>query len=240
MKETGFPVRINKYLKDIGVSSRRKADELIEGGKVTINGRVAKLGEMVQATDEVAIDSATLKQLEKRLYLIFNKPIGIVSHNPFPGQKEVLDLLPKELQGKRLAVLGRLDRASRGLMLLSNDGRIVDKLLNPKTHHEKEYLVEVNKPITNFFLKRMAGGVHLQGGITSRKAHVEQTGEYTIRIVLTEGKKHQIRRMTDSLGYAVRDLQRVRIGTLNLGNLKEGAYKVLEGDELERFLSSLG
>lgn len=239
MKKSDFPVRINKYLKDLGVASRRKADEIIERGLVTINGKVAKLGEVVQEEDEVAVDSRLLATMEKRLYVLFNKPIGIVSHNPIPGQKEVADLLPKQLQNKNLAVIGRLDRASRGLMLLSNDGLIVDKLLNPKSHHEKEYVVEVDKPISNFFIKRMSEGVHLQGGLTSRKAKVEPISDTAIRIILTEGKKHQIRRMTDSLNYAVRDLRRVRIGNLTLGNLKEGESRVLSGPELDRFLSSL-
>jgi 23S rRNA pseudouridine2604 synthase len=124
-------------------------------------------------------------------------------------------------------------------MLLSNDGLIVDKLLNPNSRHEKEYIVEVDKPISNFFIKRMSEGVHLQGGLTSRKAKVEPINETTIRIILTEGKKHQIRRMTDSLNYAVRDLGRIRIGTLSLGNLKDGECRALTGAELDRFLSSL-
>jgi len=239
MKKSDFPVRINKYLKDSGVASRRKADGIIERGHVTINGKVAKLGEVVQEGDEVAVDSRFLTTSEERLYVLCNKPIGIVSHNPIPGQKEVADLLPKNLQNKDLAVVGRLDRASHGLMLLSNDGLIVDKLLNPNSHHEKEYIVELDKPISNFFIKRMSEGVHLQGGLTSRKAKVESINETTIRIILTEGKKHQIRRMTDSLNYAVRDLKRVRIGTLSLGNLKEGECRILDGAELERFLSSL-
>lgn len=232
-------MRINKYLKDIGVVSRRKADNLIERGKITINGRIAKLGEMVNEGDEVAIDLVTLERVKNRSYVLFNKPIGIVSHNPIPGQKEVTDLLPTSLKDKGLAVLGRLDRASRGLMLLSNDGTIVDKLLNPHFHHEKEYEVVVDKPITHFFLKRMREGVHLQGGLTSRKAKVEQLSEKTFKIILTEGKKHQIRRMTDSLGFAVRDLMRTRIGTLKLKNLKEGAFRELHGEELDEFLSSL-
>ncbi|MEX0933472.1 MAG: pseudouridine synthase [Candidatus Paceibacterota bacterium] len=239
MKKSDFPVRINKYLKDIGVASRRKADEMIERGHVAINGKTAQLGELVQEGDEVAVDSRSLTAMEERLYVLCNKPVGVVSHNPIPGQKEVADLLPKQLQNKNLAVVGRLDRASHGLMLLSNDGLIVDKLLNPSAHHEKEYIVEVDKPVSNFFIKRMSQGVHLQGGLTSRKAKVETMNETTIRIILTEGKKHQIRRMTDSLNYAVRDLKRIRIGTLTLGNLKEGECRVLMGAERDRFLSSL-
>lgn len=239
MKKSDFPVRINKYLKDLGVASRRKADEIIERGHVTINGKVAKLGQVVEEGDEVAVDSRLLATMEDRLYVLFNKPVGIVSHNPIPGQKEVADLLPKNLQNKNLAVIGRLDRASHGLMLLSNDGLIVDKLLNPKSHHEKEYIVEVDKPVSNFFIKRMSEGVHLQGGLTSRKAKVESINETTIRIILTEGKKHQIRRMTDSLNYAVRDLKRIRIGVLSIGNLKEGECRVLTEQERDRFLASL-
>lgn len=232
-------MRINKYLKDLGIASRRKSDELIERGMVTINGKVATLGASVNEGDEVAVDSRALEHASERLYVLFNKPVGVVSHNPIPGQKQVTDLLPKHLKNKGLAVLGRLDRASHGLMLLSNDGLIVDKLLNPHFRHEKEYIVKLDKPVTSFFLKRMAGGVHLQGGLTSRKAKAEKIDETTARITLTEGKKHQIRRMTDSLGYAVRDLQRIRIGTLTLGNLKPGEARVLEGSELDRFLSSL-
>ncbi|MEX0910081.1 MAG: pseudouridine synthase [Candidatus Paceibacterota bacterium] len=239
MNKSDFPVRINKYLKDMGVASRRKADEIVRRGHVTINGKTATLGELVHENDEVAVDSVFLKNMSERLYVLFNKPIGIVSHNPISGQKEVADLLPDHLKNKELAVLGRLDRASHGLMLLSNNGLIVDKLLNPKSHHEKEYVVELDKPVTNFFLKRMKEGVHLQGGLTSRKTKVETISDTTIRITLTEGKKHQIRRMTDSLSFAVRDLKRIRIGSLTLGNLKEGEFRVLEGQEKADFLSSL-
>jgi 23S rRNA pseudouridine2604 synthase len=239
MNKADFPVRINKYLKDIGVASRRKADEIIERGHVTINGKKATLGALVYENDEVAVESTFLKNMSERLYVLFNKPVGIVSHNPIPGQKEVSDLLPNHLKNKGLAVLGRLDRASRGLMLLSNDGLIVDKLLNPRYKHEKEYIVELDKPVTNFFIKRMKEGVHLQGGLTSKKAKVEKIDDTTIKIILTEGKKHQIRRMADSLNFAVRDLKRVRIGSLILGNLKEGEFKVLEKEEKATFLDSL-
>jgi 23S rRNA pseudouridine2604 synthase len=238
MNKSDFPVRINKYLKDIGIASRRRADEIIKDGHVTINGKKATLGAIVQENDEVAVDSSLLKNMNEYLYVLFNKPIGVVSHSPISGQKAVADLLPNNLKNKGLAVLGRLDKASHGLMLLSNDGLIVDKLLNPRHKHEKEYVVELNKPVTNFFLKRMREGVHLQGGLTSRKAKIETRNETTVRIILTEGKKHQIRRMTDSLGFAVKDLKRVRIGKLTLGNLKEGEFKILEGKEKADFLSS--
>lgn len=239
MKKEDFPVRINKYLKDLGIASRREADELIAKGEVTINGLPAKIGQQVFANDEVAVSDRALKRAEEKIYLVLNKPVGYVSHNPGPGQKEAIELLPKELQRKRLAVLGRLDRASRGLLLFSNDGLIVDKLLNPRYRHEKEYIVRVDKPITNFFLKRMREGVHMQGGITSRKAEAEKISDTTFRLILTEGKKHQIRRMTDALGFAVRDLERVRVSTIRLGNLPEGKYRILEGQELEEFLRSL-
>lgn len=239
MKNKDFPVRINKYLKDLGIASRREADDLIKKGHITINGVRAKIGQQVLEADEVAVSNRALKHAEKRIYLVLNKPIGFVSHNPLSGQKEALELLPKNLRSKKIAVLGRLDRASRGLMLFSNDGLIVDKLLNPRFRHEKEYIVRVDKPITNFFLKRMSEGVHMQGGLTSRKAKAEKITETSFRIILTEGKKHQIRRMTDSLGFAVRDLERVRIGTLTLNGLREGEHRILEGEELETFLNSL-
>ncbi len=240
MKNNDFPVRINKYLKDLGIASRRQADDLILRGEVTINGARAQIGQQVNEGDEVAVSNRALKKIKKRLYVVLNKPAGYVSHNPGPGQKEALELLPKDLRNQKLAVLGRLDRASRGLLFFSNDGLIVDKLLNPKFRHEKEYIVRVEKPITNFFLKRMREGVHLQGGITSRKTKVEKIDETTFNIILTEGKKHQIRRMTDALGYAVRDLVRIRIGTIKLGDLREGDHRIIEGNELEEFLNSLG
>lgn len=239
MKNDDLPVRINKYLKDVGVASRRQADELISRGEVTINGKRAKIGQQVFPGDEVAVSNKALKSSKDKLYVVLNKPVGYVSHNPGPGQREALELLPKELRNKKLAVLGRLDRASRGLLLFSNDGLIVDKLLNPRFKHEKEYIVRVNKDITNFFLKRMRDGVHLQGGITSRKTKVEKIDDTTFNIILTEGKKHQIRRMTDALGFAVRDLQRIRIGTIKLNGLREGEHRVLKGTELEDFRNSL-
>ncbi|MDZ7726286.1 MAG: pseudouridine synthase [Candidatus Campbellbacteria bacterium] len=239
MKDSNFPVRINKYLKDKGIASRRKADDLILNGEVTINDEAAQIGQKVFLGDEVAVSDRALEESQNKIYLLVNKPVGIVSHNPLPGQKEVLDLLPQNMRGKGLAVLGRLDRASRGLMLLSNDGTIVDKLLNPRSKHEKEYIVEVDKPLRHFFLKRMREGIHLSGGITSKQAEVEKINDTTFKIVLTEGKKHQIRRMADAFGFAVRDLKRIRIATLTLGKLKEGDHKILKGKELEKFRNAL-
>ena len=231
-----YPVRINRYLFLKGYCSRRKADKFIEDGLVKINGCIAVLGDKVQKEDKVEVDKKVKEEAEKYVYIAYNKPKGIVSHNPQNGEKGIEDVFKYKTP---LSPLGRLDKASEGLMLLSNDGRIVDKLLNPKYAHEKEYIVKVDKKITGFFLKEMESGVKIERYKT-KPAKIKKINPYTFCIILTEGKKHQIRRMCAALGYQVRNLKRIRIANIKLDSLKTGQHRVLAGEELKAFLNSVG
>jgi pseudouridine synthase len=169
-----------------------------------------------------------MKKLKQNYeYFIFNKPTGVVSHNPQEGEKSVEEFLPKN---KKLSPVGRLDKKSEGLMLLTNDGRIIDKMLNPKNEHEKEYSIRVDKEIKTRFIKRMSEGVDIEGYFT-KPAKVTQTGPKSFRIILTEGKKHQIRRMCMALGYQVQNLNRLRIMNIKLSSLKSGESRPLFQDE---------
>jgi 23S rRNA pseudouridine2604 synthase len=228
-----FPVRINKYLAEKGLCSRREADKLIEEGKVTINGAKTQLGAMVEAGDKVEIAGA-LKEL---VYIAYNKPRGIVTNCPQPGEQEIKDVLKLKWE---VFPVGRLDKESRGLLLLSNDGRLTDKLLNPRRLHEKEYEVVVNRFLQEDDLRQLRQGITLDGGFITKKCRIHQLGDRSFSIILTEGKNRQIRRMCLALGYEVVDLNRVRIMNIELGSLPEGHYKVLKGEPLEELLEELG
>ena len=201
-----------------------------------VNGEVAVLGQKINKNDEVRIDPKTLKKTKEKYYIAFNKPEGVVSHNPQLGEKSTEDYTRKI--SARLSPLGRLDKASHGLMILSNDGTIVDKVLNPKDEHEKEYLVKVDKRITREFIANMRKGVNIEGYRT-KPAEVSKLDPYLCKIVLTEGKKHQIRRMCAALGYQVQDLKRIRIQNIRLGKLKSGAIRRIDGKELLEFFESI-
>ncbi|HYC83431.1 MAG TPA: pseudouridine synthase [Candidatus Paceibacterota bacterium] len=233
MDKSEFPMRINRYLALKGHATRKDADRLIEAGKVFVNGRQATLGEKVKIDDQVEVLNRTRKNAY--VYFAYNKPVGIVT-NPEEGHTSVIQVagLPKTV-----FPVGRLDKASRGLLLLTNDGRITDRLLNPDYKHDKQYRVTVDKTITDDFLKKMAAGVQIEEYRT-KKAETKKIGDKTFSIVLTEGKKHQIRRMCAALGYQVIDLERTRIMNLELGTLREGQARPVTGEELEAFLASLG
>lgn len=235
LDEIEYPIRINRYLYLKGYCSRRKADEFIEKGLVTINGTRAELGAKVSAGDKVDVAKKVSVLPHSYKYFMYNKPIGIVSHNPQKGEKGVEDVSGL---GKSFVPIGRLDKASHGLMLLSNDGRIVDRMLNPKFEHEKEYVVKVDKRITGTFINGMSRGVNIEGYRT-KPAVVKKTGERTFSIILTEGKKHQIRRMVAAFGYQVIDLKRTRIMNIKLGALKEGATRELSDGQREKLLTTL-
>jgi len=232
-KELKYPVRINKYLAHQKICARREADELILQKKVKINGRIAVLGDKVQENDKVVVEGAG----KKLVYLAFNKPKGIITHTPQNGEKEIKDILNFE---KDVFPVGRLDKNSSGLIILTNDGRLTDKLLNPDYNHEKEYIIKVSKPIENNFLKRMEAGVKLDDGYVTKKCSVKKISSERFSIILTEGKKHQIRRMCDALGYGVVHLERRRIMSIKLGNLLPGDFREIKGYELSQLLKSLG
>ncbi len=227
-----FPIRINKYLASQNVASRREADELIEGGLVKLNGKKAKLGDMVNETDEV-----TFSNQKKCVYYALNKPTGIVTHSPQKGEQGILEAVKFP---EKVFPLGRLDKDSRGLIILTNDGRMTDKLLNPDYEHEKKYVVQVNRPITKEFIKRMGDGVKLDDGYRTKKCIIKKESPDFFSITLTEGKKRQIRRMCSALSYRVVDLNRVRIMNVQLGSLGEGQYRPIRKDELKELLEDLG
>jgi 23S rRNA pseudouridine2604 synthase len=218
-------VRINKYLADKKISTRRGADELIKNKKVFINGKLAELGSQVSENDKVEIRDVKSKEYK---YYAYHKPIGVETNSP----RE--DLFP----------LGRLDKASHGLLILTNDGRITDQLLNPKYFHEKEYRIETKEKLRSSFKQKMEAGVNIEGlpaqaGYLTKKCKVKILNENTFKIVLTEGKKHQIRRMCSALFQEVADLKRERIMNIKLGNLKPNGLREIKGKELSIFLDQV-
>ena len=233
-----YPIRLNRYLYLNKICSRREADRLIESGQVFINNKRATLGQKVNETDTVTLSKQAKQQTtdKKKYYVAFNKPVGVVSHNPQQGEQEATDFL-RNIPAK-LSPLGRLDKASEGLMIFTNDNTIVDKLLNPKYEHEKEYVVTVDKRIEKQFLEQMSRGVNIEGYQT-KPSQINKINPRTFRLVLTEGKKHQIRRMCAALGYQVQNLKRERIQNIRLGNLKTGQYRLVEGKDLLDFMKSI-
>lgn len=212
-------MRINKYLAWKKISTRRGADELIEKKKVFINGRPAVLGSKVSEKDVVEVKGAEEKAY---FYFAYNKPVGTETGSPRP------ELFP----------IGRLDKASHGLLILTNDGRITDRLLNPKYFHEKEYVVKTKNKLRSNFKEKMEKGVNIEGYMT-QKCQVKILNDFTFRIVLTEGKKHQIRRMCSALFQEVESLVRERIMNIKLGNLKPGGLREIKGKELSTFLDPI-
>ena len=231
-------MRINKYLAFKKYASRREADHFIESRLVRINGHLAKLGDKVFEDDKVTVGALVTKRILNLVYFAYNKPRGIVTHSPEEEQEAITDIVNKLNIGLRVFPVGRLDRSSRGLIILTNDGRITDRLLNPKYEHEKEYVVKVNKPLEKHFVKHLASGIDIEGYKT-KSAKVKQVSETVFSLVLGEGKKHQIRRMCAAFGYGVIDLVRVRVMNINLKNLKEGQFRKIEGEELKEFLKKL-
>ena len=224
MKET----RINKYLSEAGYCSRRAADKLIEEGRVTINGEVPLMGTKIVEGDVVKVDGkSVVKKDEKAVYLVLNKPRGIVCTTDTRVEKDnIIDFLNYP---KRIFPIGRLDKASEGLILLTNDGDIVNKILRARNNHEKEYIVQVNKPIDNDFIKKMSQGVPILDTVT-RPCKVEQLSRVRFKIILTQGLNRQIRRMCEYLGYHVQQLKRVRIMNIHL-DLPNGKYREMTKEE---------
>jgi len=230
-------MRINKYLAHRGYSTRTGADLLIEKGRVTINGRVAKLGEKILETDIVKVAPKNVKakkaevgasDSEAFIYLAYHKPRG-----------EETGIIPKGNIPEGVFPVGRLDKDSSGLLILTNDGRITDRLLNPKNIHDKEYEVEVDKQVSGFFLRTLEHGVVIEGYKT-KPCQATKIDDHKFRIILTEGKKHQIRRMCAALGFQVRSLKRVRILNILLDNLPPRNTRFIDGKTKEEFLNKLG
>ncbi|MFA5962168.1 MAG: pseudouridine synthase [Parcubacteria group bacterium] len=235
-KEITYPIRINKYLAYNNFCTRRAADEIIKSGRVKINGLVAALGAKVNETDEVTIDK-DIRRNRKLVYLAYNKPQGIVTHSPQKGERSIEDIFN---YSQKVFPVGRLDKDSHGLILLTNDGRVTDRLLNPDHYHEKEYLVKVDRTISPGFIKNMSEGVVLDDGYKTRSCEVKKVNELAFSIVLTEGKKRQIRRMCERLERKVTELKRTRIMNIKLGSLKTREYREIEGPEQLELLKSIG
>jgi len=226
-----YPMRINKYLALQKYCTRREADTLIEKGLVMLNGRPAVLGDKVREKDKVEVK---WRQTKYR-YFAYYKPRGIITHSAQEGEEEIKEILPIE----GVFPLGRLDKDSYGLIILTDDGRITDALLNPDRAHEKEYEVMTTEPLPANFKAKMERGVDI-GGYVTKPCTVEVLGERKFSITLTEGKKHQIRRMCGFFGLATSHLLRKRIMNIKLGGLKSGEYRPIQGAELDAFMKSLG
>lgn len=223
--------RLNKYLSEAGYCSRREADRLIDAGRVTINGKIPEMGTKVADNDIVRVDGKEIENNDDDfVYLAFNKPLGIVCTTDTRVEKDnIIDYINYH---KRIFPIGRLDKPSEGLILLTDDGDIVNKILRASNNHEKEYIVTVNKPISQTFIKRMAGGVPILDTVT-KKCKVEKIDTYTFRIVLTQGLNRQIRRMCEYLDYEVETLKRVRIMNISL-DVPTGKYRELTKPELSQ------
>ncbi len=222
--------RINKYLSEVGYCSRRAADKLIEQNRVTINGVVPEMGTKVTDRDEIRVDGKLIREPEsKPVYIAFNKPVGIVCTTDTKRERDnIIDYIGYP---SRIFPIGRLDKPSQGLIFLTNDGDIVNKILRARNNHEKEYIVTVNKPITKEFIQRMGNGVPILDTVT-RKCEVEKLNDFTFRIVLTQGLNRQIRRMCEFLDYRVRTLKRIRIMNVSL-DVPEGKWRYFTEEELK-------
>ena len=227
-----MPVRINKFLSETGVCSRRTADEWIAAGRVSVNGQVAVVGTQIAPGDEVLVDGQPPRARPRRVYIALNKPAGIecTTERSVPGN--VVDFVGHR---ERIFPIGRLDKDSEGLLLLTNDGDIVNRVLRAEHEHEKEYVVAVDRPLTPEFLSGMANGVPILDTVTN-PCSVRQVGRNTFRIVLTQGLNRQIRRMCEHFGYTVRGLQRVRIMHVHLGDLALGRWRNLTAAEIKPLL----
>ena len=227
-----FPVRINKYVAERGIATRKHADEMVRAGLVVINGQKAKLGDIVNKNDTVIV-----KQQKKSYeYYSYNKPVGIVTSTPQKGEISIEKYLKLP---KGVFPVGRLDKDSEGLIILTNDGRITDRLLNPKYDHEKEYEVTVDKFINDKFIKSMSSGIVIkleQGPYKTKPAKIIRIDSNSFSIIIKEGKKRQIRRMCEALGYKVMRLKRIRILDIKLGNLKPNNLRKIDGIKLQKLV----
>jgi 23S rRNA pseudouridine2604 synthase len=236
MENSNSPaLRLNKAISDTGYCSRREADKLIEQGRVTVNGNVGVLGEKVTPIDSIAVDGIAISVKEKPVYIVFNKPVGIICTTDKNTGNNIIDFIKHP---NRIFPIGRLDKASEGLIFLTSDGNIVNKILRAGNNHEKEYLVTVNKNITNTFINEMSNGIPILDTVT-RKCKVEKVNDYVFKIILTQGLNRQIRRMCTYLDYEVKKLQRVRIMNISLDNLAIGAWRNMTNNELEFILQAV-
>lgn len=228
-------MRINKYIAESGACSRREADKLIEEKRVTLNGKISELGTVVEPGDTVCIDDRPICNKKKRVYIALNKPVGIECTTDSRVAENIVDFVDHP---ERVFPIGRLDKDSEGLILMTNDGDIVNKILRAENNHEKEYIVTVNKPITDAFLQGMAAGVEILGRKT-KPCKVYPIDKNTFRIILTQGLNRQIRRMCEVFGYRVLKLRRIRIMNIRLGLLKTGHWRNVTNKEMDELMRLL-
>jgi 23S rRNA pseudouridine2604 synthase len=221
-------VRLNKYISETGACSRREADKWIEAGRVSLNGQPATLGTQVADGDEVRVDGNLIGVKKKQVYIALNKPVGIICTTEAHIEDNIIDHVGFP---ERIFPVGRLDRDSEGLILLTNNGDIVNEILRSENNHEKEYVVTVDRPITDLSLRMLAAGVKIMGEVT-KPSKVTRVNAQSFRIILTQGLNRQIRRMCSALGYKAQRLQRVRIMNIHLGNLRPGQWRHLTPAEL--------
>lgn len=229
-------IRINKFFTEQGICSRREADRLIESGVVTINGRVAKLGDQVEPTDVIARAGQVIPWGKATLYIKYHKPVGVTTTSESHIPRNIIAEIGHR---ERIFPIGRLDKDSSGLILLTNDGNIVNEILRTEFGHEREYLVQVDRPFDQSFLDRMAGGVVILGSVT-RPCRMTRVGRDQFRIILTEGRNRQIRRMCQALGYRVITLHRTRIMHITVNGLSAGSWKELTSPERQELLRAVG
>ena len=226
-------IRLNKYLAQCGVCSRREADRLIEQGRVLVNGQIASTGQQVSEADEIKVNKKLLQGRAEKKVLVFYKPIGVTcTEKDRHAEKVIADIINYPV---RVTYAGRLDKDSEGLLILTNDGDLIDAMMRGANRHEKEYIVRVDKEITDVFLDQMAAGVFLKDlDITTRPCTIEKLSKYTFRIILTQGVNRQIRRMCQTCGFQVKKLKRIRVMNIQLGDLKVGQYREIKGSELDQ------
>lgn len=229
------PVRLNKYLSEAGVCSRREADRLIESGKVTVDGKKAETGMKIFPGQTVKVGRKVVSKQDEMIVLAVNKPRGIVCTEERRERNSIVRFLNYPV---RVTYVGRLDKDSRGLLLMTNNGDIINQMMRAANGHEKEYKVTVDREIDDEFVQRMSAGVPILDTVT-RPCKVQKLGKYTFSIILTQGLNRQIRRMCEALGYEVKDLVRLRIMNIRLGSLKEGEYRKLTDSELEQLYDML-
>ena len=231
--------RLNKFLAHCGVCSRRDADELIRQGKVQVNGQTAQAGWQVGEEDEVLVSGRRIRKCDRTAVLAFYKPLGVTCTERDPHADKIISDLVK--YPVRVTYEGRLDKDSEGLLLLTNDGNLIQAMMRGANNHEKEYMVEVGREVTDDFMMKMSRGVYLEElDVTTKKCRLEKTGKFTFRIILTQGLNRQIKRMCIACGYRVKSLKRVRVMHVTLGSLKPGEYFELGREDVRRLYRDCG
>ena len=238
MNDSKKEERLNKYLADCGICSRREADQMIEAGRVIVNGVPAQMGMRISEMDDITVDGRPLDKKDRKVVLAYYKPVGVTcTEKDKYAEKTIRDAIDYPIW---VTYAGRLDKDSEGLLLLTNDGDLINGLMRAANYHEKEYLVRVNKPITDTFLQKMAEGVFLKElNVQTRPCQVEKEGKFVFRIVLTQGLNRQIRRMCRALGFDAQGIKRVRVANITIGKLKPGNYRLLTAEELDELYGQL-